>query len=109
MWCHSSWEKQVAEALDHSDKVKIFFKDNIKIPYKFGGKDHLFFVDFQVIFKTGKTIMIEVKAEKLVKDDRTKAKLVVLYEFSKKQNYDVLILTGKNKLNINPLLRYLTF
>jgi len=108
IWCHSSWEKQVAEVLDSSEQVKIFMKDSIKIPYEFQNKRHLYFVDFLVIMVSGKIILIEVKAEKLIDDERTKNKLHVLNEYSNKMGYETLILTGKNKLDINRLYDFLT-
>jgi len=93
IWCHSSWERTVAMFLDTDDRVFSFAKDSIKIPYEYAGRRRLYYPDF-IIAASNKTIVLEVKAQRLINDGRVRAKLAALREYCDRMNFKGIVLTG---------------
>lgn len=105
--CHSSWESQVAKYLDACSAVAKFGKESIIIPYTHNNKNRMYYVDFLVEFMDGSRLLIEVKGTRFLKVPIIIAKLAALTEYSNKLNVPALILTGKSKLDIQPLINYI--
>lgn len=105
--CHSSWEATFALALDKSPFVRCFQKDAIKIPYDFQGKAHHYFPDFLIYTHNGGTWLVEIKAFRLLKDDRVKAKLVALESHAKQFGFLSFVLSGKTKIDPQSFLSML--
>lgn len=110
----SLWEKKCMEWFDLNPDVESWSSEEIIIPYrcKTDGEMHRYFPDFLVKFKTGITVLIEVKPEKQTlppKNSRNKAKLLnealtyakndskweAAYEYCKKKNWVFMIWTEK--------------
>jgi transposase len=102
IWCHSSWEETTAKFLDISDGVKSFGKDVISIPYSFNGKNLRYYPDFLVNTTTG-VVIIEVKADKLQREDKSRCKLDALQDFCDKMGYRCVVVGGKNKLRLTDI------
>lgn len=103
--CHSSWEAAVAAFFDHHPSVKSYRKDALRIAYVWGGKDRWYYPDF-LVSTTTRTLLLEVKASRLLPDDRTKAKLKAMREEAVRMGWDCLVVSGKTKVNLANLIDY---
>jgi hypothetical protein len=113
----SSWELKVLKQLDLSSKVLAYGSEEIKIPYisPIDNKYHTYFMDFIVITKEKKVILIEVKPhsqtipprktqtkteQRLLLETKTylvnRAKWKATEEYCEKKGWSFLILTEKN-------------
>jgi len=62
VWYDSSWELRRMKELDYSDSVQSWTRCNRKIQWTDNeGKDHYYNPDFEIIYKTGKIVVEEVK------------------------------------------------
>lgn len=107
IWCHSSWEALVSQVLDSHINVSSYLKDYLKLPYEFNNKRHFYFVDFVVKLVDGRILTIEVKASRLINEERTAIKLKILSEYATKMGYEIVTVTGTNKPKIDRLLAIL--
>lgn len=59
----SSWERVFMKWCDHNPDVEFWSSEELVVPYicKTDGRQHRYFPDFIVKFKTGKVVMIEIK------------------------------------------------
>ena len=62
----SMWEKYAFMWCDKTDEVKSWSSEEIVVPYYYDvdKKYHRYFVDLKITFKSGKTILVEIKPEK---------------------------------------------
>ena len=62
----SMWEKYAFMWCDKTDEVKSWSSEEIIVPYYYDvdKKYHRYFVDLKITFKSGKTILVEIKPEK---------------------------------------------
>lgn len=79
----SLWEKKVMDWLDLNPDVVQWNSEEIVIPYicKTDGRAHRYFTDFYIVFKSGSTIIVEVKPSAQTtppkpKQGKAKAKLI---------------------------------
>ena len=99
LWCHSSWEEEVARFLDRSDIVESFSKDSISIPYVFESKQRKYYPDFLINTRSN-IIILEVKADKLQEEPRTRCKLAALRDFCSRMGYKYAVVGGTNRLRL---------
>lgn len=107
IYCHSYWEQQVAEVLDNSDSVRAFEKDSLKLRYHFDNKTRIYIPDFLVTLTDGRVIIIEVKADYFLDDPKTKIKLEVMKDYARRHKCESLVLSGRLKVNLIPLMQLL--
>ena len=98
IWCHSSWEKDVALFLDNDDRVLAFSKDSIKIHYRYDGKQRLYYPDFMVKLEN-RILIVEVKAARLLSDNRVQAKLEALHQYCAIMCFIPIVLTGTKSVD----------
>jgi hypothetical protein len=62
----SSWERRVFNWCDRNSEIKNWSSEEIVIPYKYDitKKAHRYFPDLKITFKSGKTILVEIKPHK---------------------------------------------
>ena len=73
----SLWEKKAFEWCDRNPDVKYWESEETVIPYrcKTDGEMHRYFMDLRIIFRSGKTLLVEIKPEYQTKPPkRTKGK-----------------------------------
>lgn len=72
----SSWEAQVFKWLDLNPNVESWGSEVIAIPYicKTDGKQHRYFVDLKVRFKSGKVVLVEIKPKAQTKPPEKRRK-----------------------------------
>jgi len=97
-WCHSSWEKDVALFLDNDNRVLTFSKDSIKIEYLHDEKKRIYYPDFMIKL-VDKILIVEVKAARLLNDDRVQAKLRALYQYCEAMCFVAIVLTGTTSVD----------
>lgn len=70
----SHWEKQVMMWCDKNSEVVEWSSEEVVIPYLYevDGRYHRYFVDFLIKYKSGKTVLVEVKPEKQTKPPKGK-------------------------------------
>jgi hypothetical protein len=81
----SSWERSLMIWLDNNDDVLMWGSEEIVIPYisKFDGKPHRYYADFNIVFKNGAKLLVEVKPKAQTKEPvktEKKTKKRYLYE-----------------------------
>lgn len=103
IYCHSSWERQVAEILDGSPAVRALEKDALRLNYQIDGKSLIYIPDFLITLVNNDVVVIEVKAERFLYDRKTIAKLEALRNYALRHKYNYLVLTGRSKVNLEPL------
>jgi hypothetical protein len=61
--CRSSWERHVCIWCDNHTDVVAWGSEEVVIPYisKVDGKQHRYYIDFYIKFKSGKVYLVEVK------------------------------------------------
>ena len=59
----SGWEKTVAEFLDNNPEVVSYEYESLMVPYVMAGKGHTYYPDFLVRYKSGRTVIVEVKRQ----------------------------------------------
>lgn len=77
----SSWEKQAFKWCDLNPDVVAWNSEEVVVPYrcKTDGKVHRYFMDLKVTFKSGKTVLVEIKPKSQTqkpKISRNKKRLV---------------------------------
>jgi hypothetical protein len=88
----SLWEKHVMKWCDEQSDIVQWSSEEVVIPYLYevDNKIHRYFMDFKIKFKSGKTILVEVKPNKETKvpkgDKRTKRYLNEAMTYVKNQN-----------------------
>lgn len=94
----SSWEKDVIEGIDLIDEVISIDRSNLNIEYYFEDKKKLYFPDFKIVLKNGITLLVEVKADYMMFDERTIKKLEAgqLYVDNCKDFDKYIILNSQN-------------
>jgi len=65
----SLWERNAFKWCDDNDNVKQWASEEVVIPYFYevDKRYHRYFMDLKIIYKTGKTVLIEIKPEKETK------------------------------------------
>jgi len=63
IFCHSSWEEELARRLDDDNEILTFKKEPFPIPYAFGGKDRNYYPDFFILRSDGRKLVVEVKPQ----------------------------------------------
>lgn len=59
----SGWEKTVAEFLDSNPEVVSYEYESLMVPYVMAGRGHTYYPDFLVRYKSGRTVIVEVKRQ----------------------------------------------
>lgn len=59
----SGWEKTVAEFLDGNPEVVSYEYESLMVPYVMAGRGHTYYPDFLVRYKSGRTVVVEVKRQ----------------------------------------------
>lgn len=108
----SSWEKHVCETLEENSDII----DDVKVPepiyYELSGQTHAYFCDFEVVFKNGSELYIEVKPFRKISEVVNECKIKSAkekygdsfmvaseYEIFSNQLSNILKDYGKNKVN----------
>jgi len=62
----SMWERHCFKWCDENSEIKSWSSEEVVIPYFYevDKKYHRYFMDLKITFKTGKTILVEIKPEK---------------------------------------------
>lgn len=62
----SLWEKHCFKWCDDNDEIKHWSSEEVVIPYLYDvdKKIHRYFMDLKIVYKSGKTVLIEIKPEK---------------------------------------------
>lgn len=94
----SGWEQEFIKYFDNLENIKnidTFDKCRELVPYiDVNGKERKYLPDFFVRFKSGSSVVIEIKPERLLKTDETvKLKVSAGTEFFKNKNINYIVLT----------------
>lgn len=62
----SLWEKHAFKWCDQNSEIKYWSSEETVIPYLYevDRKYHRYFMDLKIVYKSGKTVLIEIKARK---------------------------------------------
>lgn len=65
----SLWEKHAFKWCDDNSDVKYWSSEEVVIPYLYevDKKYHRYFMDLKIVFKSGRTVLVEIKPEKETK------------------------------------------
>ena len=118
----SLWERNCFRWCDENSEVKYWSSEEIVIPYLYevDKKIHRYFMDLKIVYKSGKTVLVEIKPEKQTKpptgDKRTKKYITEGYtwvkninkweaakEYAKDRGWDFQIWTEKELRAMNIL------
>lgn len=93
IWCRSSWEKKVAEQLDHDPLVKNFEVEPFSIPYRLADVQRHYVPDFLVEKVDGTRALVEVKPKCHVDAAINVAKFAAAREHCEKNGMDFEVWT----------------
>ena len=88
----SLWEKHCFKWCDNNPEIKSWSSEEVIIPYLYevDRKIHRYFMDLKIVYKTGKTVLVEIKPEKELSppkgDKRTRRYISEGLTFVKNQN-----------------------
>ena len=91
----SQEEIKVIKRLESKDAFVKLRGQCIAIPYRFGGKDHVYYPDFIVLTKTGKVVIIEVKQIAQMTSKQNQKKYAALGRYCKSRGYLYLMCDKK--------------
>lgn len=65
----SLWEKHAFKWCDDNSDIKYWSSEEVVIPYLYevDKKYHRYFMDLKIVFKSGRTVLVEIKPEKETK------------------------------------------
>lgn len=77
----SLWERQVFKWCDENISVVSWSSEETVVPYRCrsDGKNHRYFVDLKITFKTGVTYLIEIKPKKQTQEPKVRTKKTKAY------------------------------
>ena len=103
-WYSSGFEKYIMEELNSSNLIQFWTKRHgISIDYEYNGKQCIYLPDFFIIFKSGKTQILEAKG-RIYDQIQLDKKIEAGKQYCDEQGYEYKLFyqTGKNcKLNLN--------
>lgn len=88
----SMWEKWAFKWCDESSEVKSWSSEEVVIPYLYevDKKYHRYFMDLKIVYKNGKTVLVEIKPDKETRpptgNRRTKRYITEGYTYIKNMN-----------------------
>jgi hypothetical protein len=88
----SSWERHAFEWCDNNPDVKGWCSEEVVIPYRWDvdKRMHRYFMDLKIIYKTGRTVLVEIKPDKETRPpkrpDKTKRYITEATTYVKNMN-----------------------
>lgn len=105
VYFRSSYERKFLEWCRSNESLIEELIPNIRIPYDFEGSTHYYFLDFEVIFKSGKKCLCEIKPAKMMSLPVNIAKFQAALEASKKMGATFVVV---DELALSDLTKFFT-
>ena len=109
----SLWERSFAKKLDATASVIKFRYERRPIEYQYNGEQHFYFPDFEVEFRNGRKMIIEIKAPYLLTHVESKAqqfvKLQAAEKFCKENGFEYRLLLHAPPYSIHKIMKRTTY
>ncbi len=100
----SSWELKALNVWENSSNITKFERPNLLIPYTYNKEEHYYKPDFLLYYKNGKKVLVEIKADWKLNQEKTLNKIKAAKKYCKKNNLEFCLLTGKELKLMNDAL-----
>lgn len=98
VWCRSTLEEEIFSCLDEDERVLWYQVEPFKIFYWAGRERRSYTPDLLVSYKSGRRVIVEIKAEQDVRASCNQAKFRAIEEYAKENRYDFEVWTNREMI-----------
>lgn len=92
----SNMELEFIKLLEANKKVRFYFEQPVRIPYRRGRRNQTYTPDFALFLDTKEVVIVEIKDLSGMLDNRVQMKMEALLKFCSKRGFGLLFTDGKN-------------
>jgi len=95
----SGIELNFIKQLEQDDKVKFYYEQPVRLPYRRGKRKLIYTPDFGIYLQSGHFILAEIKTLDGMLEDKVQTKVEALLDFCNNKGFGFLLTDGKHTFN----------